>query len=548
MIIRRKIAALIMSGVMIALILSCKISSSEDQIIPEVTLESNPHTLTLAPSIAPTILFEPTQTHVVNTPTPFPPVDDWAISLPEEQGVDSRILSDVFDYIVEQHINIHSLLVIRHGFLIMEVYYPPYQRDDRHAIYSCSKSVTSALIGFAFQDGFIHDVDQPVLSFFPEMNIDDPQLNMITVEQLLTMSSGLNWDESMPYRSAVNSYSAMVYDQDPLRNVFDQGMLVEMKGQFNYNSGGSHLLSAIIQKVSGESTLIYAQNKLFAPLDIWNVIWDSDLNDTNLGGSGIRMRPRDMAKFGQLYLDGGKWEEQQIIWQHWITQSTRWHVSAGNDIGYGYQWWIQSPDSFQAKGWGGQIIQVLPEQDTVVVITAGQPNDSWLPHRQIVDEYIRPAIKSDQKLLPNPDAVNRLSEKIMSIEQPESQGVPPLPQKARDIDGKTYLVTGASEVGMNSFSLRFGKKTALMEVDFFGDTVNTEIGLDGLYRITDTSIGRIAMKGYWQDDDTFYITQQNLWSADFYTYEITFFNDDTIKVITTYHIEQYIEESGGVLL
>ena len=246
----------------------------------------------------------------------------------------------MMDYIVSRKLNLHSLLIVRNGYLVTEAYLYPYQPDTQQGIYSCTKSFISALIGIAIDKGFIRGVDQPLSSFFPDRTIAnvDPWKRAITLENILTMSSGLDWPEwSFLASSPAGPYEQMYQSPDAIQFVLDRPMLNDPGTLFNYNTGGSNLLSAIVEQTTGINTLEFARTNLFEPMGFSNVFWYRDQNGIYRGGDGLRLTPRDMAKFGYLYLNRGVWDGRQIIPAAWVDTSTMDHISTGREAVAGDQ-------------------------------------------------------------------------------------------------------------------------------------------------------------------------------------------------------------------
>ncbi len=320
--------------------------------------------------------------------TPYWPTDGWRASSPEEQGMDSVLLEQMFETIDQQKLDIHSVLIVRNGTIVAEKYYSPYTEDTRHVLYSCTKSFISALIGMAIEDGTIDGVDQLVLNFFPERtfaNLDERKESM-TLEDLLTMRTGLDWDEGMP------AYQDMMESEDWVKFVLDQPMEADPGSQFNYCSGCSHIMSAIIQETTGLNTLEYAQNRLFEPLNITNIHWELDRNGIPNGGWGLEITPRDMAKFGYLFLNDGTWDGQQIVSSEWVRASTQPGLPTGEGVDYAYQWWVYSTSNlYAAQGLKGQKIYVIPGLELVVVFTADMANTT--PILELVEDWIIPAVR-----------------------------------------------------------------------------------------------------------------------------------------------------------
>ncbi|MFX1548275.1 MAG: serine hydrolase [Promethearchaeota archaeon] len=329
----------------------------------------------------------------------------WQTTSPEAQGMNSALINDMTDYIQQYNPLAHSFLVLRNGYLVAEQYYQTnnhiYTRDCKHYIYSCTKSITSLLVGIAIEMGYIDSVHQKVLDFFPDRNISniDSRKEALTLEHLLTMTSGMNWAEwNIATSDPGNSYRLMVESPDWAQYVLDRPMDFDPGTVFNYNTGGSHLLSVIIQKVTGRTTLSFAQEYLFDPLNITagDVLWFLDPSGVARGGSGLYLTPQDMAKIGYLYLQNGTWpfNGKQIVSSEWIQNATRSNPHLGSTNQYGYQVWFTSftecnIKSYFAWGFNTQKIYIIPELDIVVVYTSEGADIS-----RLISTFLIPSITS----------------------------------------------------------------------------------------------------------------------------------------------------------
>lgn len=365
-------------------------------------------TLTSAPTWTPTPTATPTPTSTPRpTPTPTPiPFWDTRTSTPEEQGVDSATLVRMFDYIAEQEAEVHSVLIIRNGLVVTEAYFWPYNRDREHGLASCTKSFLSALVGIAVDEGCL-SLDDKALDYFPDRTIenDGPLKREITVENLLRMRSGLNWPESsVSYSSGKNILGEMMHSRDWVQFVLDRPMATTPGTTFNYSTGDSQILAAILEQATGMSVQKFARTRLFEPLGVppshWR--WGSAPEGVAFGGGGLRMTPQEMAKFGYLYLQGGVWEGQQIVPADWVEASV-------TPAQYGYQWWRLANGGYAALGYGGQRIAVMPDLGLVVVITG---SFSGVTSGYLVDAFIVPAVKSPEPLPANPEALAELDAHI----------------------------------------------------------------------------------------------------------------------------------------
>ncbi|MHA2296864.1 MAG: serine hydrolase domain-containing protein [Candidatus Hodarchaeales archaeon] len=335
-----------------------------------------------------------------STPVPFPTVT-WSISTPEEQGMDPDKLNQMIEYIDEQDFPIDSVIVINNGYIVLEDYPQDDNENDTHELHSVTKSFTSALVGIAIDKGHIMSIDQNVVDFFPDRNIInlDERKQSMTLEHLLTMTTGLEWDEwTYSYTDNRNDLIEMLTSDDPVQHFLDLPMAHEPGTVWEYSTGASHILSVIIQQTTGYTTLDFAREYLFEPLGITDIIWKHDHQGVYYGGHGLSLRPRDMAKFGYLYLNDGMWDGKQIIQGEWVIESTktRFYPFREEFTGYGYKWWsFPHLGVYFAAGRFQQKIYVVPAYDLVVIFTASFPDDSPDPEYNLLHDYILPAVKDD---------------------------------------------------------------------------------------------------------------------------------------------------------
>jgi CubicO group peptidase (beta-lactamase class C family) len=319
------------------------------------------------------------------------PTEGWRTSTPEEQGMDSQKLALMLKAVKRQKLDLHSLLVIRHGYIVSETYYKSYNKNTKHTLYSCTKSFVSTLVGIAIDQGYIDSIELPVLGFFPDLTIQnrDERKEAMTIADLLTMRSGLDWPEGDPV------YQEMYRSRDWANFVLDKPMAEQPGSQFVYCSGCSHVLSTIVQQGTGQDALDFAEKTLLAPLGITGVDWEMDAEGIPIGGWGLQLTPRDMAKLGYLYLHDGLWDGQQIVSVEWVRAATQKYTETDSTIGlgYGYQWWTYpSYGAYAALGRDGQTIFVAPDLDLVVVTTAQVNGHDAL--FALIEEYVVPAVKT----------------------------------------------------------------------------------------------------------------------------------------------------------
>jgi CubicO group peptidase (beta-lactamase class C family) len=254
-----------------------------------------------------------------------------------------------------------SVLVQRHGHLVLERYYHGASRDRPWSVFSVTKSVVSALIGMAIRDGRLEGVDQKLVDVFPDKLLDDadPRIRTITLRDLLTMTAGYR-NENTPFET-----------DDWVRALLNRPLASDPGAIFSYDDGSAHLLSAVLTKATGVPAATFARRTLFGPLGIDPGRWNTDGQGRSLGSGGLFLRPRDMLRIGQLYLQKGRWGERQIVPSAWVRESTRKQISIPGGYAYGYLWWIDTGPhgGYLALGYRGQTIAVFPRLALVVTTT-----------------------------------------------------------------------------------------------------------------------------------------------------------------------------------
>ena len=331
--------------------------------------------------------------------TPAPLNDGWQIEAsPAAAGFDANRLCAVLRNLADSDVNFHSLPVVRNGHLVAEVYRPG--KDERikdlfrttrtfgpttvHDVRSISKSVTSLLWGIAQAQGKMPQLDTPALSLFPDLaDLNGQGREAITLAQMLSMSSGLAWNEWKATGLLDNDEFGLVWRGAQAHYVFDRPMAAPAGTQFNYNGGNTAVLAQLLVERVGMSLPEYARKQLFEPLGITDWEWVNDFRGRPMAHAGLRLRPRDLARIGQLVLQHGQWQGRQIVPAEWIAESTRPRIDTGIEPGlqYGYQWWLGKVDAGGVQqdwiggiGRGGQRLWIVPGLDMVVVATAGDYN------------------------------------------------------------------------------------------------------------------------------------------------------------------------------
>ena len=325
----------------------------------------------------------------------------------------SRKLSELCNVIRKNEYGIDSVIIVRNGYVVLESYSHLLEPHFKHQIYSCTKSVSSALIGIAIEKGYIKSVDLPLLDLFPDKipTVLDSNKRKITLRHLLTMATGLKCEDSVRYE--FKGLKEMWQSDDWVQYMIDLPVIDPPGINFRYCNGASALLAAIIQKTTGMTAFEFAKRHLFNPLNITDIHWKS-YNGLTIGYSDLTMRPLDMAKFGYLFLKGGRWNNQQLISPEWIAESTIKQIDTPLTFDYGYQWWIYSSDRFAAVGARGQRILVLKDKNMVVVFTGDLKKIKTRIPEKILEDYIIPAAQSDNSLPEDPRLWARLKSMRLS--------------------------------------------------------------------------------------------------------------------------------------
>ena len=352
--------------------------------------------------------------------------DGWETASLADVGMDEAPIVDLMNALSRRNEdNIHGIVVIKDGRLVLEEYFSgedldlteglnfvnkDFDRDTLHCQASASKSITSILLGIAIDQGLVRGVQEKILSFFPEhSDLKDDAKDEITLGHMLSMSSGIPWNEGYPYTDPRNDLNQMFYGADPVRYVLEKPVVAPPGSEFIYNSGTTNLLGEVVRKSTGQTLLDFARQHLFAPLGIASADWIPFPNAPHMAvaSSTLYLRPRDMAKIGQLYLQKGAWKGERIVSEGWVAESTREYIRVptssspipGLIEGYGYQWWRgifsnRNIETYFAAGWGGQFIFVLSDLDMVVVLTGGQFEGDYQGFYDLINDYVLVAARA----------------------------------------------------------------------------------------------------------------------------------------------------------
>lgn len=486
----------------------------------------------------------------------------WSLSTPEKQGMDSVKLLEMVEYYKDNHAknekrSIDSITIIRNGSIVADMYFNPlFPKETKHIIHSCTKSVMSILIGIAIEKGYITDINVRVLDIFSDKRpkqIDD-RLKTLTLEDLLTMQTGLHSQDSYLYQW--RGLFRMMDTDDWTEHILSLPMETESGQRFDYSNMSSFLLSAIITETTGMDTLSFAKKHLFDPLGIEDIQWERNPQGIYIGWARMWLKPHDMAKLGMLYLRKGKWGEQQIVPARWVEQSTTAHsfpkkyryirkengkvdyvASGGVWIftnllrpfadGYGYQWWLDKSGMYSAIGVGGQYIMVVPWANLIAVFTSKlSAVDSFIPPKML-KKYILPAIVSNK-----PISVNETAQRGLAVlsEPPKldikPKAVQPLSAIALEISENTYSLE-ENPWGYDNFRLAFHPPDdyAVFNYSVKDKLFHIDVGLDDVFRLTESNDQCYAAKGYWITPDTFVIDYEIIGYSTKGKWTLTFTND-----------------------
>jgi CubicO group peptidase (beta-lactamase class C family) len=422
-------------------------------------------------------------------------------STPDAQGVPSGAILDLIEAL-DQIDAMNSFMLVRHGQVIAEGWWAPYSAQDNHELYSLSKSFTSTAVGMAIAEGKL-SINDEVLKFFPEDAPDKPSANLkaMRVRDLLTMNTG-NQDE-VP--TAADKISAKAF----LTNAVPH----KPGTHFKYNTPATFMLSAIVQKQTGQTVFDYLRPRLFEPLGITQPVWNTNWQGINLGGYGLNVRTEDIARFGQLYLQKGKWQGLQLVPKDWVEMATSKQVSNGSnpksdwDQGYGFQFWRCRNGAYRGDGAFGQYCIVLPEQDAVIAITSGVKDMQGVLN--LIWEKLLPAMKP-RPLMSFADE-KKLTEKLASLTVHSAEGSETSPLAAKILGRKFVFPTNEQKLEAITLTPNTGGKDIAIAIQSGGATHQFSTG----HREWQKGLGSFgtyidqpaAATSAWATDDTLVVKQ-----------------------------------------
>jgi len=442
-------------------------------------------------------------------------------STPEAQGLSSQAILDFLSALAASPHEFHSFMMVRHGHVIAEGWWSPYRADLNHMLYSLSKSVTSTAIGFAVAEGRLKVTD-PVVSFFPN---DLPAevggyLPALQVKHLLTMSVG----------HATDSTPVITKEENWVKAFLALPIAREPGSTFLYNSGATYMLSAIIQQVTSQKLLAYLTPRLFEPLNIQDMTWETCPRGINTGGWGLKVPTEALAKFGQFYLQQGVWNGKPLLPASWIEEATTFKIQqpagAGKDLadekknsewhqGYCYQFWRCRHNAYRGDGAFGQYSIVMPDQAAVIAITSETAD--MLGEMNLIWDHLLPAMQANP-LPPDEKSQARLKQVLASLAliPPKANATSPM---AQNVSGKVFKLDGNS-LGAQTVAFDFKRQACVFtlrddkgahpltcgleawvlgETDMPGTPPKLTVGPLG-------PVSKVAAGGTWKDDQTFVMT------------------------------------------
>ncbi len=428
-----------------------------------------------------------------------------AVKLPrstaEEQGIPSEAIAGFLDDLAGKSIETHGFMIVRNGHVVAEGAWQPYRLEDRHMLFSLSKSFTSTAIGFAASEGLL-SLDDQVVRYFPEDQPDGPSplLEEMRIRHLLSMSTG-HAKDTVPLGSDRN-------DGNWAKAILDQPVVHPPGTHFVYNSGATYLLAAILHRVTGVPLLDYLGPRLLEPLGISNATWETCPRGIAAGGWGLKIAVEDIAKFGLLYLQNGIWEGKRILPEGWAEEATSKQIDNGSDAdndwhqGYGYQFWRCRHGAYRGDGAFGQFCIVLPEQATVVAVTSGTDNMGAI--LQALWDNLLPAMRSEP-IESNVRTARSLTDRLQSLRYDPPSAEAANPAAEQRMNGIVYQLD-ANSAELESMAFVFGEdRVSVTMVNPRGEqriSAGRGVWRESVCSLLDDSEQTVAASVAWVDPET----------------------------------------------
>jgi hypothetical protein len=438
----------------------------------------------------------------------MPVIFNFTRCTPEEQGISSAAIADFVTTAEKTITSLHSFMLLRQGCVVAEGWWHPWRPETPHMLFSLSKSFTSTAVGLAIDEGRL-TVEDSVLSFFPAeapKKVSD-NLAAMKIHHLLSMSTGHDLDTTERVFSSRNPFKAFL------------GLPVEhIPGtHFVYNSAASYMLSAIVQKLTGQTLIAYLTPRLFEPLGIVGATWETHPNGVNLGGWGLNIKTEDIARFGQLYLQKGLWNGRRILRESWVEAATTKQVSNGNDPnsdwaqGYGYHFWRCRHNIYRGDGAFGQFCIVMPDQEAVLAITAGAADMQVVLN--VVWEKLLPAMLGKVLIPTEDESVVTISQmlKNLTIDPPQGAATSSMEE---NVSERTYIFDPNYET-LQSLRFDFGVDACILTYHLLGGgkrrgkhrlIIGYGTWREGVAVLGTPTPQCVAASGVWSAEDTFTLT------------------------------------------
>lgn len=445
---------------------------------------------------------------------------------PESQGISSAGIQALLDDADTKQYGLHGIMILRHGQVVAEGWWAPYAATEPHMLFSLSKSFTSTAIGLLQAEGRINIHDK-VLQYFPEdapAELSENQKNL-RIRDLLMMSTG-------QHKEDVDKINVMAADKSGTRQFLAAPVKQKPGTLFYYNSPATFMLSAIVQKVTGQTVRDYLIPRLFEPLGIPTPEWDVTPQGFNFGASGLHLRTEDIAKFGQLLLQRGEWNGRRLVPAEWVDQASARQVSNGSnpesdwDQGYGFQFWRCVPGFYRADGAFGQYCIVMPQHDTVVAINSGTSDMGGV--MKMIWNKLLPELRA-AAIPENREALANLAKRLANLSLPVTQGAATSPLAAK-ISGRQYSFE-KNDSTLETASLDVAADGAVtLKARIFGqnESVTTGLGqwLKGTFPLTPGSTQPVAVSGAWTADDTYTVQMAQYRTPFIATFRLKFSGDE----------------------
>lgn len=475
--------------------------------------------------------------------TPWP-TQDWAVSTPQAEGVDPALLAEMVDYLATPRFNTDSVIVVRHGRIVLEAYAAPYHADLRHDLRSITKSVVATLVGAAIQEGRIASDQQKVLAFFPEHPPTGPRQQALNVRHLLDMTSGLAWRE-WPYDAESDAHK-LWGAADWTRFILERDFSSEPGEKFQYIAAAPHLLSVVLTRSTGANAAEYGRRHLFKALGIGDFTWHSDPQGHSVGESALRLKPRDMARIGLLHLREGRWEDRQLLppgWTEALFSAPGVPTAPGNGLPtYRSLWWTDaSLPVAAAQGRHGQHILLLPRQDLMLVVTSKTADASpGASGTLLVQRYLLPAVTPRAALRLESAGTSALAAAVERFNQRRGHASQTPSPAALASAGRTFVLE-PNAWNYSEFGLALAAPQPhywLVQADRNARNGSARrggaMGLDGRYVVSTRAGDTLwARRGRWVDGNSFRIETQHLESAIVAEWTARFLDDGRLELLYT---------------